>query len=443
MTLVGLIAIVLLIAANAFFVASEFAFVALRRVRLEEQAADGDARAIRALEVNTQLSFVLSGAQLGITATSLVLGFIASPVLGQLFEPALAWMGVPANVRTPIATGVAFTLATTLQMILGELAPKNLAIAKPEATARMLAGATHVYTRSASWLIRIFDNSANGLLRLFGITPVEHLEQGVSSEDLELIIVESSSGGHLSTNQADLLTRVLEFRQLRAGDVMVARTQVVAIAADATGADLRRLADRSGHSRFPVVDADLDEVLGVVQAKDLLRHAPAERDTLPVRVLMSAALAVPESSPLSAVVAEMRRGRSPLAVVIDEYGSTTGVATLEDIVEELVGSIQDEHDPAERGAQRLSEDRWRVPGTWRINEAVRDTGLPLPEGDYDTVAGLIIALLARMPEQGDVVTVNGLELTVEQMDELAVAWVLLQQTDNPGSDTDDATGDSS
>ena len=426
-TLLGLLAILALILANAFFVAAEFAYVAVRRGRLEEQASDGDARAARALHVVSRLSFVLSGAQLGITATSLVLGFIAAPVLGELIEPALAALRVPAGARGGLAVTVGFVVATAAQMVIGELAPKNLAIARPESFARRLAAPTLLYTRGASLPIRFFDSAANGLLRLVHIEPVEQLETGVSPEELELIIVESSSGGHLTAGQAQLLTRALEFRQLRAGDVMVPRTQVAAVPVDATGADIRALAAGSGHSRFPVVDAERDDVVGVVQAKDLLRYAPAERDALPVRVLLTPALAVPESAALPAIVSEMRRGRSPMAVVIDEYGASIGVVTLEDIVEELVGSIQDEYDPAEPVAMPIPGGGWRVPGTWRIDEAQRDTGLLLPEGDYDTVAGLLMSVLERMPEEGDVVAVPGAELQVERMDGLAVGTVLIRE----------------
>lgn len=436
-TLLGLLAILSLILANAFFVAGEFAYVAVRRGRLEEQAHAGDHRAARALQVVSRLSFVLSGAQLGITATSLVLGFIAAPVLGELIEPALTALRVPAGARAGLSLTIGFVLATAAQMVIGELAPKNLAIARPESFARGLAAPTLLYTRAASLLIRFFDSAANGLLRLLRIQPVEHLETGVSPEELELIIVESSSGGQITANQADLLTRALEFRELRAGDVMVPRTQVTAIPATATGADLRALAQRTGHSRFPVVDAGLDDVLGVVQAKDLLDHPPEARDPLSVRAMLSPVLAVPESAPLPAVVSQMRRGRSPVAVVIDEYGTTTGMVSLEDIVEELVGSIQDEYDPAEPNATPTPDGDWRVPGNWRIDEAQRDTGIVLPEGDYDTVAGLIMARLERMPETGDVVRVPGVELTVERMDGLAVGSVLLRRVKSDRADGDE------
>lgn len=427
MPLLELLAIGALIAANAFFVAGEFAYVAVRRGRLEEQAEQGDAASARAVRTVRQLSFVLSGAQLGITATSLVLGFIAAPVLGGLLAGPLELTGLSPGAASGVAVSAGLVIATAVQMVLGELAPKNLAIASPERFARMLARPTLAYTRGASWLIRLFDSSANALVRSMGIEPVEELESGVSAEELELIIVESTSGGHLTQEQADLLTRVLEFRQLDAADVMVPRPHITAVAADDTGLELRRLAERTGHSRFPVFDADLDEVIGVVQAKDLLRYAPASRDTMPVRAMLSQVLGVPESSSLASVVAEMRRARSPLAVVVDEYGATTGIVTLEDVVEELLGSIQDEYDRSEPTAIPASGGGWRVPGTWRIDEAEREVGVALPEGEYDTVGGLLMERLGRVPEPGDRIVAGGVELLVEEMDGLAVASVLVRR----------------
>lgn len=427
MPLLGLLAIGALIAANAFFVAGEFAYVAVRRGRLEEQAEAGDAASGRALRTVRQLSFVLSGAQLGITATSLVLGFIAAPVLGEVLTPPLRWAGLGAGAARGVALTSGFVLATAVQMVLGELAPKNLAIANPERFARALATPTLAYTRAAGWLIRLFDSSANALVRSIGIEPVEALESGVSAEELELIIVESTTGGQLTQDQADLLTRVLEFRQLDAADVMVPRPHITAVAAGDTGLELRRLAERTGHSRFPVFDADLDEIIGVVQAKDLLRHTPESRDTMPVRAMLNPVLGVPESSSLASVVAEMRRARSPLAVVVDEYGATTGIVTLEDVVEELLGSIQDEYDRGEPRALPAAGGGWRVPGTWRIDEAERETGVCLPEGDYDTVGGLLMERLGRVPEAGDRVEAAGFALVVESMDGLAVGSVLIRK----------------
>jgi len=419
----GLLAVATLIAANGYFVAAEFSFVAARRGRLEEAAGDGDPRALVALDVREHLSFMLSGAQLGITATSLLVGYIAEPTIGRALAPLIALTGLGEQAVFGVSLTIGFVLATTAQMVVGELAPKNLAIARAEPVALALARPTWWYTRLAGPIIRLFDGAANRLLQALGIEPVQDVPSGVSVEELEHIIADSSREGALTAGQAGLLTRALDFRTLRAGDVMVPRPQVQSIPVDATCEDLRRLAVESGHSRFPAVGDDLDDVRGVVQAKDIFRVDATVRGRAPVHNLLQPGLAVPETALLGPLLGELREARSPLAVVVDEHGGTAGILTLEDIVEELVGEIRDEHDPAEPGIQRLRDGSFVVPGAWRIDETERDTGIALPEGDYDTVGGLVMATLGRVPEPGDVVEVDGARLRVRTLDGLAVAQV--------------------
>ena len=428
-TALGLMAILALILANGYFVAAEFAFVAVRKGRLDELAEQGDPRATRALQVLRKLSFMLSGAQLGITVTSLVVGFIAEPVLGRALLPLFELTGLTGAAATGVALTAAFVLATTGQMILGELAPKNLAIAEPEKFSLSLARSTDLYTRLAGPLITLFDSSSNALLRALGIEPVEEIASGVSADELEYIITESRRGGTLGPQTAILLNRALDFRSLRAVDAMVPRTQVDHLRADDTGATLRDLALRTGHSRFPVIGDSLDDLVGFVQAKDLFRIPPTERPTTPIRELMKPVLAVPESTLLGPLLGDMRASHSQIAVVVDEYGGTAGVVTLEDIVEELVGSIEDEYDPDEPSVRTLDDGSYLVPGSWRLDETERDTGVELPEGDYETVGGLIMERLGRMPDLGDRVDVAGATLRVEAMDGLAVGQVLLRQAE--------------
>ncbi|HVL98875.1 MAG TPA: hemolysin family protein [Egibacteraceae bacterium] len=425
LTALGLLAVGALIAANGYFVAAEFSFVAARRTRLEEAASAGDRRATLALTVRERLSFMLSGAQLGITATSLLVGYIAEPTLGRALRPLVALAGLGEQAAFGVAFTLGFIVATTAQMVVGELAPKNLAIARAEPVALSLARSTYWYTRLAGPVIRLFDNAANGLLRAVGIAPVQDVPNAVSPEELEHIIAESTREGSLTAGQAGLLSRALDFRSLRAGDVMVARPQIVSIPADATCEDLRRLAVESGHSRFPVVGGDLDDVRGVVQAKDVFRVDAAVRARAPVRSLLQPTLAVPETATVGSLLGELRAAHSPLAVVVDEHGGTAGIVTLEDIVEELVGEIRDEHDPAEPGVQALRDGSFLVPGGWRIDETARDTGVALPEGDYDTVGGLVMASLGRVPEPGDIVEVDGARLQVHSLTGLAVGAVRL------------------
>ena len=430
----GIAAVVALILANGWFVAMEFAFVAARRGPLQAAAEEGDGRAARALDVGKRLSFMLSGAQLGITVTSLVVGFLAEPSLGRALEPVMGWIGVGEGARLGVAFTVAFVVATVGQMVFGELAPKNLAIAKPEPFARALAGGAWGFMRLASPLIRLFDSSANALLRAVGIEPVEELRGGVAAEELDLIVEESARHGSLGTQEAFRLARALDFWELRAADAMVPRPRVVAVAADASGADLRRLL-AEGHSRFPVIapGGDLDDVVGVVHARDLLTLPREQRDTSTVERIMREPVIVPETVSLDEVLRALRRSRTELAVVVDEYGGTAGIVTLEDVVEELVGEIADEHDPhADARVVALDDHRWSVPGRWRIDELTRDTGVQLPEGDYSTVGGLVMALLGHIPRPGDRVEVDGAAVEVSVMRGRTVAEVVVEETADDG-----------
>lgn len=420
---VGLAAVLALIVANGWFVAAEFAFVAARRTRLEELAEDGDRRARRALGLMRRLSFMLSGAQLGITVTSLVVGLIAAPVFTRALAPVARLAGLSDAVSTSVAVAVGFVLSTTAQMVVGELAPKNLAIARPEPLARALASSQAVYLRLGGPLIRLFDGAANGLLRLLGIEPAEEIDERVSPEELERIIATSGAEGTLPHELAALLRRALDFGSLRAADAMVPRPHVVAIDAGATCADLQRLAVETGHSRFPAIGSDLDDVVGIAQVKDVLGIPPAQRPLTPVRAILEPDVAVPESARLGDVLADLRQSHVQLAVVVDEYGGIAGIVTLEDIVEELVGEIEDEFDLRVPAVRPLSGGRFRVPGGWRIDEVVRDTAVPLPHGDYDTIAGLLMTELGRVPAEGDEVVVDGARLVVLAVEGHAVTQV--------------------
>ncbi|WP_040493081.1 hemolysin family protein [Ilumatobacter nonamiensis] len=440
LTALGLIAVVVLIAANGYFVAAEFAFVAARRQKFSEGAENGDRKSIRALAVHRRISFMLSGAQLGITVTSLVLGFIARPAIAGAIEPIFTAVGVSDSAVFGVSIAVAFVLATVAQMVFGELAPKNLAIAKPEPVARAVAGSTLIFMKVAGPLIRLFDGAANRLLRLVGIEPVEELHGGVSAEELDLIVDSSAESGHLTSSQAGLLERAIDFAELEASDAMVAWNKVVTIGSDATAADLRD-AMASRRSRFPVVDTD-GKVLGIVHAKDLLGVDRTEYDRVSVYTLMHDVIAVPESASLTVVLTQLRTHSTEMALVIDEYGGPAGIITLEDIVEELVGEIEDEYDPDE------TADRWETePGVWtmsatsRPDEIERATGLELPDGEYDTVAGLVLDRLERLAEEGDTVLVDGVLIEVTAIDGYAIEEVRVRVDPDAAEESDDDDGD--
>ncbi|MFI0420212.1 hemolysin family protein [Spongiactinospora sp. 9N601] len=394
----GLLALVLLTVATGYFVAQEFAFVAADRAVLREQAAAGDAAAGRAVKVTERLSFMLSGAQLGITVTALLVSFLAEPAVADAVRPLLGSADLPPAAITGIAVAIGVSVATIVQMVLGELAPKNLGIARPEPVAKFLARSTLVYLAVAGPVIRLFDSSATRLLRRVGVEPIEEVEHGATPEELSRIISESSASGELPAPLSELLERALEFGDHTAEDVMVPRPRVVLLRAERPASDLLEALRVSGHSRYPVLDQN--DVVGVTGVRELLAAGPDTDRT--IREIMRPALLIPASLPLPAVLDRMRAAGDDMACVIDEYGGLAGVVTVEDLAEELVGELIDENDPAPPGPVRRADGTWDLPGTLRLDEIERATGLALPQSDdYETVAGLVLARLGRMSEQGD------------------------------------------
>ncbi|MFY1575056.1 hemolysin family protein [Verrucosispora sp. WMMD703] len=400
--LVGLLLIVVLTVATGYFVAQEFGYVAVDRGKLKQLAAEGDQASARALEVAGRLSFMLSGAQLGITVTALLVGYVAEPYLGAGLAELLGVAGVSTGVSLPLSVALALVIATVVQMVVGELAPKNLAIARPEPVARALARSTLAYLAIAGPLIKLFDKSAVRLLRRVGIEPIEELPSGATPEDLEQIIAESRLEGHLDADMSELLDRGLDFRQLTAGEAMVPRVDVHTVRAHEPVSRVVELLD-TGRSRFPVRGTEgVDDLVGVIGIADVLQVPAAERATTPVSAVAVPPLLVPETLPLPTVLDRLRSGHRQLACVVDEYGGFAGVITLEDIAEELVGPIRDEDDPPERAPARQDDGSWVVPARWRIDEVADSTGIALPEGpEYDTLSGLVMRELGRVPEVGD------------------------------------------
>jgi CBS domain containing-hemolysin-like protein len=412
----GAFAFAVLVLATAYFVAAEFSFVATGRHRLEERAREGDRRATHALAVQRRLSFMLTAAQLGITVSSLLLGVIVEPTLARALRPLLTSLGISPVAVPGIAVVLALLLATGIMMVFGELAPKNLAIGEPERVALRLARATELGLRVTAPAVALFDNAANRLLRLVGIEPAEELDHAVTAEELEVIIAESGRAGSLTASQTGLLQRVLEFRGLRAVEVQVPRTSVVTITAEATCTELADLACTSGLSRFPVVGDDLDDVRGVVVAKDVLAVPYERRATEPVRALLTPPLAVPESALLSPLLAELREAHSQLALVIDEHGGVTGIVTLEDIVEEIVGEIQSEYDLPDAKLDWVGDRAVDVAGSMSIDDFNESTGAELPQTDARTLAGLVFHSLGRAATKGDTVHLKGVTLRVEEVE---------------------------
>jgi CBS domain containing-hemolysin-like protein len=413
--LVGFLLVLVITAVTGYFVAQEFGYVAADRGALRREAEQGDQAAIRALKVTERLSFVLSGAQLGITVTALIVGYVAEPFLGEGLAGLLGVAGVPAAVSLPLSVVLALTIATVIQMIFGELAPKNLAIARPVLLAKALSRSTLLYLTVFGPIIRLFDKAAAKLLRRLGIEPIEELPEGATSKDLEQIIKESRADGWLDPELSELLDRGLDFRARTAAEVMVPRVDVHTVLRTATAAEMVALLD-TGRSRFPVRGESLDEIVGVVGIAEILDIPAADRDSTPISTVMSEPIMVPSSLRLPAVLDRLRSGHRQLACVVDEFGGFAGIITLEDIAEELVGPIHDEDDLPEPTPVRQPDGSWLVPARWRIDEIIDATGVSLPTGDYDTISGLVLARLGRVAEAGDSVTLDSLSVRVESVD---------------------------
>jgi CBS domain containing-hemolysin-like protein len=395
--LVGLLVVLAITAATGYFVAQEFGYMSVDRSRLKARAAGGDAAAARALAVTRRTSFMLSGAQLGITVTGLVVGYVAEPLIGSAIGQAMGVV-VPAAVGVAIGTVLALLLSTGIQMIFGELFPKNLAIARAEAVAVGLARSTLIYLTVFGWLIQIFDRASNLLLRALRIEPVHDVEHSATARDLEHIVAESRQSGDLPAELSELLDRILDFPSRDVEHAMVHRTAVDVLQDGATVADARE-AMSSGHSRYPVLDTE-GEVVGTLHLEDLLRTD--HPSSASVRSLMREPLVVPTVMPLPDALRLLSASKNQLACVVDEFGGFAGVVTLEDLAEELVGEIADEHDAegAELVAQTPERGVWVLSGRMHLDEVERIVSRELPRGDFETIAGLVIAEHRDLPDPG-------------------------------------------
>jgi CBS domain containing-hemolysin-like protein len=400
--LLGIVVVAAITALTGYFVAQEFGYMAVDRSRLKSRAAAGDAAALRALGITDRTSFMLSGAQLGITVTGLLVGYVAEPLIGSSIGTLLGGVGIPRGVGIGIGTVLALLFATVVQMVFGELFPKNLAIARPEPVARTLALSTGIYLRLFGWLIRIFDAASNLLLKALRIEPVHDVEHSATPRDLEAIVDESRDSGDIDEELSMLLDRVLDFTDRTARAAMIPRPRVASVQADEPVADLVAIM-ASGHSRLPVLGDGADDVVGVICLRDVL--ALEGRDLTAVRVAGVArpAVMVPASLPLPAVLERLREAGDEFACVVDEYGGLAGVVTMEDIAEELIGEITDEHDPTGRDAIRVGDGEWTVPGAYNIDEVERLLDADLPGGEFHTIGGLVIDRLQKLPEVGDAV----------------------------------------
>ncbi|MGV9709603.1 hemolysin family protein [Gordonia sp. NPDC003424] len=401
----GLLVVIAITTLTGYFVAQEFAYMAVDRSRLKARAAAGDAVAERALSVTRRTSFMLSGAQLGITVTGLLVGYVAEPLIGSGIGDLLGDVGMPVGAGVAIGTVIAIGFSTVVQMVFGELFPKNLAIARPEPVARRLARSTTIYLAFFGWLIALFDSSSNLLLRALRIEPVHDVEHSATPHDLEHIVAESREAGELPADLSLLLDRVLDFPTRTAEHAIIPRRRVDLVRADEPAtAVLARMS--TGHTRYPVIDGD--DIRGVVHLHDLLDwSADASSDPAATALdLCRAPVVVPVSLPLPEVLTRVDAAGDEMAVVIDEYGGFAGVITVEDIAEELVGEIDDEHDGDTVAAIRATARGWEARGDIPLDEVSRALDVELPEGDHETLAGLVITRFVGLPEVGDEVSID-------------------------------------
>ena len=403
--LLGILVILAIIAVNGYFVAQEFAYMAVDRTRLAALAAGGDASAKRALAVTKRTSFMLSGAQLGITVTGLVVGYIAEPLVGKSLGTLLGGTGLPTEAVVAVGTGLVLVAATLIQMIVGELYPKNLAIADPEPLSRALARSTLIYMSVFGWLISFFDKSANLLLKALRIEPIHDLDVSASATDLPHIIADSRDSGDLPHELSLMLDRILDFPKRNVEHAMVPRSQVDWVGPDTTLHELKELMAHA-HTRYPVIDDD-DAPVGVVDLADVLAHLASGEGNETVASLMRPAKVLPTLMLLPDALDQLVQTTNQLACVIDEYGGFAGVLTIEDLAMEIVGEITDGHD-TEVGDTivPVGGDTWTMEGEVHLDEVRRIIGHDLPHGDVETMAGLLIAELGALPDEGDTISVD-------------------------------------
>ena len=406
----------LLTVGTGIFVASEFSMINLERNELEARASRGEKNLGPTIRALRKTSTHLSGAQLGITLTTMLTGFLAEPALTHLLAPALVKLGIAETVVEGIALAVGMFIATLFSTLIGELVPKKLALTLPLETNKFVVRIQIGFTWITGWMLVALNSVGNGIVRLFGIEPKEELSSSRTADELSSLVRRSAMMGALDAHTATLLTKTLALSQLTAADVMTPRPRMFTVDRDQTVEDLVALTNKTGHSRFPVIDGDSDSVLGIAHVKQAASVPREKRAEVPVGAIQVEAMRVPETMGLEALMVELRAKGLQLAIVVDEYGGTAGLVTLEDLVEELVGELADEHDRAKAGIIRGVNESLLFPGMTRPDE-LAEMAIKVPDdGAYETVGGFIMSELGRIPLRGDEIRIENGVLKVERMD---------------------------
>lgn len=431
-----LLLFVVLVIACGIFVAAEFSFLAVNKTAVEQHARSGDHKSQGILSGLKSLSTQLSGAQVGITITNLGIGLITEPLLSPLLTELLSFTTISSNVISIISIIVGTILASFITMIFGELIPKNLAIARPLATARFVQGYQRGFSRLMRFPIKLLNKSANYIIRRFGVEPTEELASARSADELTSLVRRSAEHGTLEKQTAIMLERSIQFDEMIAEDIMTPRIRLKTLDKSSTVQDLIELSAKTGHSRFPVYGRNVDDILGVTHIKQAIKIEKSKRKTTPIESIIQKALFIPSSLKLDNLLISLRTSDLQARIVIDEYGGTDGFVTIEDLIEELVGEVQDEHDPSSKRVVAISPQNWKLAGILRIDEVAERTDVYLPETeDYETVGGLIYDTLERMPIVGDEISIKAIDrqgselkatLEVLDMDNMRVDHVSLK-----------------
>ena len=421
---------ILLTFGTALFVSSEFSLIALDPGVVANTPGQGDRRGQSVLKALQHLSTELSGAQVGITVTTILLGYTTQPAVNRLIGAPLEASVLGTTIGAIAAAVLAVILVNGFSMLFGELVPKNFAISHPLGTARTVAPLQRGFTTALRPLISLFNNTANAVLRRFGVEPREGLSGGRSPQELASLVRRSAAIGTLDEATAMRLTNTISLDELTAVDVMTDRMRLAVVRRDDSAADVVALARETGHSRFPVIDRSPDEIVGLVHLRRAIAVPYERRGDVPAAALMVDAPRVPETVGVGPLLVELRAFGMQMAVVVDEYGGTAGIVTFEDVVEELVGEVSDEHDLRRAGTSRLPDGAWVLPGELRPDELTEVTGLVVPDdGPYETLGGLVMTALGRIPVAGDEIEVPGVRLRIEQMAGRRVERVRVSATD--------------
>ena len=400
--ILSLVAFLLLTAGTALFVAAEFSLTALERSTVDAGAKTGGWRDAFVQKAHRSLSFQLSGAQLGISITTLATGYLAEPVVARLLHAPLTAVGLPVGMIDGVALALALLIATSVSMVFGELVPKNLAVARPIETARWAAPLQWWISRALPPASKITTGTATWILRRLGIEPAEELRSARSPQELVSLVRTSKRTGSLDPGTADLIDRSLKFGERTAEELMTPRSKIESLHVDETVADLVVKAMETGYSRFPIVEGDLDETVGIVHVKQAFTVPVADRGHTTLASIARPVATVPSTLDGDAVMTQIRANGLQTALVVDEYGGTAGMVTVEDLIEEIVGDVRDEHDDATPDVVEM-RNGWRVSGLLRIDEVETETPFRPPEGEYETIGGLILQQLGHIPEPGDTV----------------------------------------